>query len=73
MKLLNFSKIKILNMQKTTQVQSKAQNNKAALDQEIEEQLKQLQGNMYALKNDVDVGNVELSQQTGTIHPTILV
>jgi len=73
MKLLNFSKIKILNMQKTTQVQSKAQNNKAALDQEIEEQLKQLQGNMYALKNDVDVGNVELSQQTGTIHPKILV
>jgi len=50
----------------STQLQSKAQN-KAALDQELEEQLKQLQGNMYALKSDVDVGNVELAQQTGNL------
>ena len=50
-------------MQQTTQ--SKSNKNKAALDEEIEAQMKQLQSNMYSLKGHVDVGNVEVAQQEG--------
>ena len=50
-------------MQQTTQ--SKSNKNKAALDEEIEAQMKQLQSNMYTLKGHVDVGNVEVAQQEG--------
>lgn len=45
----------------------KSSENKTAIDQELEEQYKALQSNLYALKGHVDVGNVELLQQEGSL------
>jgi len=50
-----------------TQSKPQQNKNKAALDEEIEAQMKQLQSNMYSLKGHVDSGNVEVAQQEETL------